>query len=284
MFAEMKNHQLHSKSTLPIDEGSIRFLDAKELEFGAKFNELSGIEYKAGKLYGVSDKGYLFYMSIDIKDKKIKALSLDKTIKLKSKKKKEKLDTEGIIFRDDFFYISFERDPKVQKYSLNGKELKTQKIDKELKKIKNYQDLNKGLEAIAYSKKYGIITAPEVPLKNKTSFMHALYSKDKTWYFPYKAPLSSMAFMSKHKLLLIQRDYNKKTFNSKVYLTRVNLKNCIYGVCNSEILATLKTKDGWSIENFEGLAKVDKKTFLMISDNNNNPKQKTLLVLFEVLD
>jgi len=284
LFAELKTHKLHSKLSLPIVQGKIKFLDVKEVVFKKNFYELSGIEYDNGRLYGISDKGYIYYMSINIENDRIKSLSLDKTVKLKQGNIKGKIDSEGIILRDDYFYLSFERDPKIGKYSLNGKHIKTQKIDKELKKINNYRGENKGLESIAHSKKYGIITAPEVPLKSTIEYMHALYSKNDTWYFPYKAPLSSMAFMSKNKLLMIQRKYNKETFDAKVYLTQVNLKKCVFGVCRSKILATLQTKDGWNIDNFEGLTQIDKTRFLMISDNNDNPKQKTLLVLFEVLD
>lgn len=288
LFAVLKEHSLYKEQSYPFVKDNIKFLDAKEVVFskykGIKFSELSGIEYKNGRVYGISDKGYLYHMSINLKNDRINSLSLDKAIKVKSSQKKSKIDTEGIIFRDDYFYISFEREPKVEKISLNGKSIKIQKIDKELKKLKNYQDANKGLEAIAYSQKYGIITAPEVPLKNKTGFVHILYAKDKAWSVPYKAPLSSMAFMGKNKLLLIQRDFNKKTFKAKVFLTQVDLKKCIFDVCSSDVLLTMNSKKGWNIDNFEGLAKVNKNRFLMISDNNDNPKQKTLLVLFEVLD
>lgn len=288
LSAELKVHKLHDRFSNPIQENKIKFLDAKEVLFHKykkiPFSELSGIEYKDGKLYGVGDKGYLYFMSIDIEDDKIKSLTLDKAFKVKQKGKKHKIDTEGIIFRGDYFYISYERDPRVEKISLEGKNLKSQKLNKELKKSKNYQDENKGLEAIAYSKKYGIITAPELPLKNTTNLMHTLFSKETKWSFPYTAPLTSMAFMSKNKLLLIQRDYDKKSDRMKIYLTQVNLKKCVLGVCSSKTLTKLDSKKGWNIDNFEGLASLGDNRFLMISDNNNNPKQKTLLVLFEVLD
>jgi hypothetical protein len=223
-------------------------------------------------------------MSIKIQNNLIQSLFLDKTIKLQSKQKNEKIDSEDILFVDNSFYISFEGKSKIQKYSIDANPLEIQKIHKKLRNQKNFQGKNKGLESLVYSEKYGIITAPQEPLKNEKNSMHALYSENKIWYFPYKAPLSSMVFMSKNKLLLLQRDYNKKKDSAKIYLTQVNLKKCVNGVCKSKILATLKTKDGWRVDNFEGLTKVDEKRFLMISDNNNNPAQKTLLVLFEVLD
>ncbi len=66
-------------------------------------------------------------------------------------------------------------------------------------------------------------------------------------------------------------------------MTQVNLKKCTLNICSSKILAKLETEKGWNIDNFEGLAKVDKNRYLMISDDNGSPLQKTLLVLFEVL-
>jgi len=286
--AELIPHQLHKNKTTLNKFKKIKFLDSKEVRFKSKkgipFHELSGIEYDNGRLYGISDRGYLYHMSINIKDDKIKSLSLDRAIKLKTKKKgKIKVDTEGIILVDDSLYISFERNPKVEKFSLNGKKIKSKKISKDLKKIKNYHSANKGLEAIAYSKKYGVLTAPELPLKNKTKSLHTIYSKNKSWHFALKAPISSMAFMSKHKLLVIQREYDKKKAQGVIYLTQVNLKKCTLNICSSKILAKLESKKGWNIDNFEGLAKVDKNRYLMISDDNGSPLQKTLLVLFEVL-
>ncbi len=287
--AKLIQHQLHQSQTTLNKFDNIKFLDAKEVKFkpykGIKFHELSGIEYNNGRLYGVNDKGYFYHMSINIQNDKIKSLSLDRAMKLKTEKKDNiKIDTEGIVLVDNSFYIPFERNPKIEKFSFNGKKLKTKKIAKDLKKKKNYQSKNKGLEAIAYSKKYGILTAPELPLKNKIKYLHAIYSKDEIWYFPFSAPISSMAFMSKNKLLIIQRDFNKKSLKTMIYLTEVNLKKCLFNICKSKVLAKLDSEDGWDIDNFEGLTKVDKNRYLMISDDNNKPLQKTLLVLFEVVD
>ena len=93
-----------------------------------------------------------------------------------------------------------------------------------------------------------------------------------------------MTFMSKHKLLVIEREFDKKSAEGVIYLSIVNLKKCSLDICRSKLLAKLETKDGWNIDNFEGLTKIEKNRYLMISDDNNSPLQKTLLVLFEVLD
>jgi hypothetical protein len=67
-------------------------------------------------------------------------------------------------------------------------------------------------------------------------------------------------------------------------LVSVNLKKCKKGICKSKLLAKLDSFKGWHIDNFEGLTKVDKNRYLMVSDDNGNFFQKTLLVFFEVID
>ena len=52
--------------------------------------------------------------------------------------------------------------------------------------------------------------------------------------------------------------------------------------CEIQTVVSLSGSDGWALDNFEGLTHYDKDQYLMISDNNNNPLQNTVLVLFEL--
>ena len=45
----------------------------------------------------------------------------------------------------------------------------------------------------------------------------------------------------------------------------------------------MNSHKGWSVDNFEGLVRVGKNRSAMISDDNNNFFQRTLLIYFEVL-
>jgi len=253
---------------------SIKISDAKELKFSSSnINELSALAYKKDILYILSDKGFLHHFSILIEDDKIKKLSLKKTIKLKGKK----LDSEGLVLKDDKLLISFERKPKVVLYSKDGIKIKKKKIYKDLRNIKNYKSKNKALESVAYNKKYGIITAPELPLKKSDKKYHTLYSKKKKWDFLACGGITALEFMSKNEIMILQRDFNSLTRRRVATISKLNLKNLEYTV-----LAKLDSSKGWNIDNFEGLTKVDEKKYLMISDDNNSFFQKTLLVLFEV--
>jgi len=270
----------------------INILDSKELRFdaldGIEFTELSALAYRDSVLYALSDKGYLYHFDIEIQNSKIKKLFLKKAFKLKKKSdkkfKKKNRDSEGLVFLDDDLLISFERKHRVELFSLSAVKIKKIKIHKSLRESKNYESKNKGLEAVAYSKKYGVITAPELPLKYKNEAYHTLYSKDKTWKFKAKGSVTALEFIDKNRLLILLREFNELTRKRVTALYEVNLKKCKKGVCKSKVLARLDSSDGWKIDNFEGLTKVEKNRYLMVSDDNGSFFQKTLLVLFEIID
>ena len=180
--------------------------------------------------------------------------------------------------------VSFERKHRVELFSLNAVKIKKIKIHKSLRDSENYESKNKGLESVAYSKRYGVITAPELPLKHEKRKYHTLYSKDKTWKFKAEGSITALEFMDENRVLVLLREFNEFTRKRVITLREVNLNKCQKRVCESKILATFDSSDGWRIDNFEGLTKVDKNKYLIVSDDNGSFFQKTLLVLFEVVD
>ncbi len=270
----------------------INILDAKELKFkalnGIEVTELSALAYKDSTLYALSDKGYLYHFNLSIQNSNIKKLSLQKAFRLKNSKgnklKKKKRDSEGLTFLDDNLLISFERKHRVELFSLNAVKIKKIKINKALRDVQNYESKNKGLEAVSYSQKYGVITSPELPLKDENSRYHRIYSKERIWKFKAEGSVVALEFIDKDRVLVLLRDFNEFTRKRVTVLSEVNLNKCFKGVCQSRTLARLDSSDGWDIDNFEGLTKVSKNRYLMISDDNGSFFQKTLLVLFEIVD
>ena len=267
----------------------INILDSKELQFepinGIEVTELSALAYRDRTLYALSDKGYLYHFSITIKNKKIESLTLKSAFELKNRKKKrlsrKKRDAEGLSLFGDMLLISFERVPRVEIFSLNGLKLKSKKIHKSLRDSKNYQSKNKMLEAVAYSKKYGIITAPELPLKGSDAALHTLYAKKRVWKFKLSGSLTALEFIDEDNILILQRAFNTMSRRRVITLSCLNLKKS-NSLSKQKILAIFDTSDGWSIDNFEGLTKIEDNLYLMVSDDNNSIFQKTLLVLFEI--
>ena len=214
--AMMLEYRITPKDLASSNYMHVNILDSQELEFdsfdGIEFTELSALAYKDSTLYALSDKGYLYHFDIDIKKSKIKKLSLKKVFKLKNKSdkklKKKKRDSEGLVFLDDDLLISFERKHRVELFSLNAVKIKKIKIHKSLRDSENYKSKNKGLEAVAYSKKYGVITAPELPLKHEDKEYHTLYAKDKTLKFKAEGSITALEFMDRDRVLILLREFN----------------------------------------------------------------------------
>jgi hypothetical protein len=246
--------------------------------------EISDLAYDKNILYAISDYGALHHFKIDIENKKIKKLQHIKTYKLKDKKnkvlEKKESDSEGLVYKDKKLYISFERKNRVDVFTLDGKKIKKLKINKKLKDKSSYISKNKGLEALGFSKKYGFITAPEEPFENGN--IHKLYTKDNIYNIEKSGYITALEFASKNKLLVLERDFNNLSRRQIVTISLVDLKKCESNICSKNILKKFDSFKDDNVDNFEGLTKIDKNLFLMVSDDNASFFQKTLFVLFEI--
>ena len=266
----------------------LTILDSKELEFDTykniKFREISALAFKNNILYGLNDKSKLFKFHLDIQKDKIVGLELEDVIKLKDKKDKKLIkinrDSEGMFIVGKKLIISFEKNPRVEIYSFDGKKIRAIPINKSLRDISDYVAPNKALESLAYNKKYHLVTAPELPLKGEK--YHTLYSKKKQWKFKVNGSITALEFIDKNRILVLQRDFNYFTRRRETILSIVNLSKCKKKICKEKTVAIFKSSDGWHLDNFEGLTRISKNKFLMISDDNESLFQKTLLVLFKI--
>jgi len=262
---------------------SINVLDIYEYK-SSDIREISDLAYDGEILYAISDYGELHHFKIDIENKKIKKIALIKTYKLRNKKnkvlEKKKRDSEGLVYKDNKLYISFERKNRVDVFALDGKKIKKLKINKKLKDKDSYISKNKGLEALGYNKEHGFITAPEAPFEEKN--IHKLYTKKSIYKIKTDGYITALEFISKNKLLVLERDFNNLSRRQIVTLSLVDLKKCPSLTCSKNILKVFDSFKDDNVDNFEGLTKIDKNLFLMVSDDNASFLQKTLFVLFEI--
>ncbi|WP_373072481.1 esterase-like activity of phytase family protein [Sulfurimonas sp.] len=261
----------------------IRILDIYEYK-NKDIRELSALAYDGKILYALSDYGELHHFKFEIENNKIKNLKHIKTYKLRDKKqqplKKKKRDSEGLIYKDQKLYISFERKHRIESYTLDGIKIKKIKLNKKLDNKDNFIGKNKGFEALGFNKKYGFITAPEAPFKGDG--LHILYAKDKIYKIKKNGYITALEFTTKNKLLVLERDFNNLTRRQIITISLASLNKCDSGICESEVLKVLDSYKDKNVDNFEGLAKIDKNLFLMVSDDNASEFQKTLFVLFEI--
>jgi len=284
----------------PDYSGKVHFI--KQIEFkphfnGFKFSEISDLAYdeKKGLLYMISDKGILYtfkasFSDNDFKIEPLKATYFKKRSGKRFKRRYHNRDTEGMALDDKGnIYVSREGKLRVTQFSADGIKIKNLKLPKKLRKIKedDLQSGNKGLESLAWHPKYGLITALELPDENTKLDDQTIYSfSGKSWKLkmePYKKNgISEIEVMDDGNLLILERAYNGLFGKFVVTLKKLYIQGCKKEPCNAETILTIDSAKDWNIENFEGLARVGKNRYLMISDDNNNFFQKTLLIYFEI--
>jgi hypothetical protein len=243
----------------------------------------------------VGDKGSLFAFHIRL-TKKIEKLIPYRAAKLKKRNgkqlKKWKRDAEGLVLDGrGRLYVSFEGEPKVRWFHKNspkfGSAIKKYKLPRVLRKKEYYRSKNKALEALAWHSKYGLLTAAEWPLKKDDKKRQTIYALNgKQWHFKAepeaKSAVVAMEVMDDGNVLVLERSYTGLLNPFVITLKKVYLKHVKNGWCQTKVLAKMSSHQGWSIDNFEGLTKVGNHRYLMISDDNENFFQQTLLIYFEV--
>ena len=256
---------------------------------GIAFFGVSDIAYdkKNHKLYMIGDRSTFYTFSAKF-DKQIKNLKYLSAYKIKSKKKSN-YDSEGLTLDSkNRLLISFEGQAKIANLSKSGRVMKSHTLPKKLRLKKNYKSSNKMLESVTYHPKYGILTASEYPLKKSKKNMQTIYSlKGQEWYFKMekhpKSAITALEVMDDNNIMVLERAYNglsNPMFISlkKVYLNKCNKKR----ECKSELLASFSSDEGYGYNNFEGLAKVGKNRYVMVSDNNGHDMLPTILTYFKV--
>ena len=283
--------------------GKIKILDQKQLMYttvnGVKFSEISDLAYypKNQKLFMISDEGKLFTFKAKFGNT-IEILDPIAAVKIKKKHgkkfKKWRKDSEGMTLDDEGrLLISFEGKAKVAWFHKNsdkqGQQIRKYTIPKELRNNKKFRSKNKSLEALAWHKKYGIVTAAEWPLKKYDKKKQTIYAlSGKKWHFKAepeaKSAISAIEVMDDGNILVLERSFTGYLNPFIVTLKKVYLNDCKKGMCKTEVLLKMNSHQGWDVDNFEGLARVAKNRYVMISDDNDNFFQKTLLIYFEVLE
>ena len=282
--------------------GKIKILDQKQLMYatvnGVKFSEISDLAYypKNQKLFMISDEGKLFTFKAKFSDT-IEVLDPIEAVKLKKKHgkkfKKWRKDSEGMTLDDKgHLLISFEGKAKIAWFHKDsdkqGQQIRKYSIPKELRNNKKFRSKNKSLEALAWHKKYGIVTATEWPIKKYNKKKQTIYAlSGKKWHFKAepeaKSAISAIEVMDDGNILVLERSFTGYLDPFIVTLKKVYLNDCKKGMCRTEVLLKMNSHQGWDVDNFEGLARVSKNRYVMISDDNDNFFQKTLLIYFEVL-
>ncbi|MCH9813490.1 MAG: esterase-like activity of phytase family protein [Epsilonproteobacteria bacterium] len=282
----------------------IKIHDSRILDFGRiageQFFGISGLAYDANRevLYMLNDRGRLFSFQIALKEKQLHLLKPISSCRLKDSEGKKllkpKSDSEGIAIvskgDEKSLWVSFERSPRIMQFSIDGKAVKNPLLNlpSELQNIKSYQGTNGALEALTYHPKFGFLTTPEFPLKGQKSGYQGIYNINgevcKFAKDDFDNAVTEFEMMPDGNLLALQRNFSFKDFSTVIILKKISLERTITGRCSSKNIAVMKSDDGWNLDNFEGLTHYKDNIYFMISDDNNNLLQNTILTIFEIVD
>jgi hypothetical protein len=205
-------------------------------------------------------------------------------------------DSEGMTIKnanngrtgDAELIISFEGNSRLVRYHTRGDYLGELPLPKKLSNHRNFRHGNKMLESLTTHPKYGLITAAELPLKANPENQQTLYSqRGQEWHFPRhnaaESSVTALEVLPNGDILVLERAFSGIFSPLVVSLRQVMLNQCDkFSHCKTRDLAVFNSGEGWNIDNFEGLTHLGGNRYLMVSDDNKNPLQQTLLVMFEI--
>ncbi|MFO1429131.1 MAG: esterase-like activity of phytase family protein [Candidatus Competibacteraceae bacterium] len=268
---------------------------------GLPLRELSGLAWDedAGLLYAVSDKGMLFHLRPVFSDDRLSDVELITAYPLQGTDGRPLrgafADAEGLaiingnngIPGDSQLVISFEERVRIARYSPDGRWLQDEPLPSPLQNSSAYANPNLALESVTIDPQWGLLTAPERPLRGEAPGSVPIYAQNgRRWLYPlHSAPASSLVAMEAlpdGSLLTLERAFVSllRPFVISLRRTRLLADQTLLKVEN---VAVFDTSEGWLLDNFEGLTRQRGRRFLMVSDDNTNPLQSTLLVYFELL-
>jgi len=292
----------HPKITIKNDKGDelIKIQAVVELSSvsinGLRISELSDLAWDKDEdlLYALSDNGYLLSFRPVFKNGQLHDLLLingfalhdDKGKKLRWKNSDSEgltlINSENHVPGDTQYIVSFERQPRVIQYNHEGFIEKQIEIPEKLENIVNYRSENKSLESVVIHKQYGLIIGTEYSLKGEDKKQLGFYTLDgKFRSFPAHFPggaLTGLAITEDNSLLAIERTLGGLFAGFKIALHHLHLEN---DHLENKVIAIFLPSEGYFNDNFEGIVKHKKDFYFMISDNNNHPLKRTVLIYFK---
>ena len=283
--------------------GALRLSDAPIN--GLRLCGLSGLAWDedAGLLYALSDEGRLFHLRPEFDNqgflssvRPVAAYPLRDAADAPLRAPFN--DSEGLALRygengnpaDAELLVSFEAKPRVVHYSPRGEWRGEETLPPLLRDVRNYHDPNQALEAITLDPRWGVLVGSETPMRDDPAGQVRIFTREgRFWNYPLgNAPSSAlvdMVMLPDGGLLTLERAFVNPLRPLIISLRRTEplpapgTSRTLLKVAD---VAVFDSSRGWLLDNFEGLTRHRDQRFFMVSDDNCNAWQATLLVYFEL--
>ena len=272
---------------------------------GLRLCGLSGLAWDedAGLLYALSDEGRLFHLRPEFDAHSyLTGAQLVAAYPLRDESNRPLhppfSDAEGLAIRKDnhqrpgdtALVVSFEGKPRVVRYGTRGEWRGEEPLPALLRDPRNYHDSNQALEAITIDPRWGVLVGSETPMRGDPAGQVRIFTREgRFWNYPLgKAPgsaLVDMTMLPDGGLLTLERAFVNPLRPLIISLRRTEplpAPGTTQTPLKTVDVAVFDSSRGWLLDNFEGLAHHRDQRFFMISDDNCNAWQTTLLVYFEL--
>jgi hypothetical protein len=262
-------------------------------------SELSGLAWDAdaGRLYAVSDRGYLLTLLPRFEGGRLVDVDRGEGRWLTGadgRRLPGTVDAEGLVLEkgrngkpgDARLIVSFEAPARVARHGLDGREIERLPLPAPLADPRAYAGANAGFEAIADSPQ-GLVVSPERPLRGTSAerlHLHALGDHRHWWFDPIDARHSSLADMVRAGagVLALERVWGGpfRPFIAALHYLTLPPEG---GAIEAQELLRFDSTAGFRMDNFEGVAlHHDGRHVFLVTDDNQNVLQRTLLLWVEL--
>ncbi len=287
----------------------VRLLGALRLKSlridGQPLQELSGLAWDEDEqiLYAVSDGGGLFHFRPEFEGDLLAGLAARAAYALRDAAGRPLrgrwADSEGLAIEngdngipgDTRLVVSFERRPRLARYSTKGRFLEPIALPGPLGVASNYASPNRSLESVTRHPVFGWLTAPERPMTADPPGIIRIWSSGgMSWEYPLRDTpnnaLVAMEALADGSLVTLERGHGLLFYMPLIISLRRTfpLDAGVRRLPDVATAAVLNSSTGWWIDNFEGLTRHRGLRFFLVSDDNKNAVQVTILLYLEIVD
>lgn len=271
-------------------QGAVRL--SVEAPDGKSLHGLSGIVWLPSTklLYAVSDQGYLVWLKPIFDGSYLRDVEFVARFNLQDAKGNplngSARDAEGLaVFKaapaSIELLISFEQLPRIVRYSPEGKFLGEVQLPESLTRRLAHGHSNGGLEGLArWGDGFisGLEFSREFSSGIRSRMLELVTETGGVWQYPAAeegGALVSLDTARDGQLVALERRYLSPREPLIISLRKIDLASEKPHITE---LARFSSAEGWAVDNFEAVAWHSENRFFLMSDDNAQPFQKTLLI------